>query len=154
MAGDTFTVERSAEVAAPPDQVFAALVDFHQWPKWSPWEDIDPDMERTFSGADSGVGAVYAWKGNRKAGEGRMEITGADSPSSLAVDLRFIKPFKSENDVRFAIEPSDDGSRVTWTMVGPKTFGVKVMSIFKSMDKMVGPDFEKGLRQLDEYLSA
>jgi hypothetical protein len=152
MAGDTFTVERSGEVGAPPERVHAVLADFHEWPKWSPWEDVDPDMERTFSGAESGVGAVYAWKGNRKAGEGRMEITGSDSPSAVDIHLSFIKPFKAENDVRFDVEPAGEGSRVRWSMTGPRTFMVKVMGIFKSMDKMVGPDFEKGLRQLDEYL--
>jgi hypothetical protein len=152
MGGDTFTVERSAEVGAPPERVHAVLADFHEWPKWSPWEDVDPDMERTFSGAESGVGAVYAWEGNRKAGSGRMEITGSDTPAAVDIHLTFIKPFKSENDVRFDVEPAGEGSRVRWSMTGPRTFMVKVMGIFKSMDKMVGPDFEKGLRQLDEYV--
>ena len=46
----------------------------HQWTRWSPWEDVDPDLHRAYSGAEEGVGAVYAWSGNRKAGAGRMEI--------------------------------------------------------------------------------
>ena len=61
------------------------IVDFRRWPAWSPWEDVDPDLRRTYSGPDSGVGAAYAWEGNRKAGKGRMEIV------DVADDVRFIR---------------------------------------------------------------
>ncbi len=148
---DTFTVERTTVIDAPPRRVFEQVADFHKWRAWSPWEDIDPDMRRSYSGAGAGTGAVYEWSGNRKAGAGRMQITRADEPSLVHVDLRFTKPFKSENDMRmtFAPEgPTGAQTRVTWTLVGPTTFMTKVMGIFTSMDKMVGPDFEKGLRQL------
>jgi uncharacterized protein YndB with AHSA1/START domain len=154
MAGDTFTVERSAEIGAPPERVWAALVDFHEWPKWSPWEELDPEVRRTYEGPDSGVGTAYSWEGNRKAGAGCMEITEATAPSSLIIDLRFLKPFKSENTTRFTLAPSGERTRVTWTMTGPKSFMTRVMGIFKSMDKMIGPDFEKGLQQLDAYVTA
>ena len=110
-------------------------------------------MRRSYSGAGAGTGAVYEWSGNRKAGAGRMQITRADEPSLVHVDLRFTKPFKSENDMRmtFAPEgPSGSQTRVTWTLVGPMTFMTRVMGLFTSMDKMVGPDFEKGLRQLKD----
>ncbi len=83
MAPTPYTVERSTVVAAPADQIFPLLVDFHEWPRWSPWEDIDPDMQRTYGGAESGVGATYAWSGNRKAGAGSMEITDLATPTAL-----------------------------------------------------------------------
>jgi carbon monoxide dehydrogenase subunit G len=110
-------------------------------------------MTRTFSGADAGVGAVYEWKGNRKAGEGRMEITAADEPSGVTLALDFLKPFKSSNTTRFQLEPEGDSTRVTWTMQGPKTFVTKVMGIFTSMDKLIGKDFEKGLTQLEAHVT-
>ncbi len=150
---DTYTVERSTVVDAPAREVFAQVADFHRWQAWSPWEDIDPDMKRSYSGAGAGTGAVYEWSGNRKAGAGRMQITRADEPSLVHVDLRFTKPFKSENDMRMTIAPegpSGTQTRVTWTLVGPMTFMTRVMGLFTSMDKMVGPDFEKGLRQLKD----
>jgi uncharacterized protein YndB with AHSA1/START domain len=153
MAGDTYTVERSATIGAPPDAVFGQLVDFHQWTDWSPWEELDPELQRTYSGADQGVGAVYEWSGNRKAGAGRMEITGADAPKHVEVALQFLKPFKSSNTVTFTLSPVEGGTDVRWTMVGPKTFMTKVMGIFKSMDSLVGPDMEKGLAKLDAHLS-
>ena len=148
MAEDTYTVVRSTTIAAPPPAVYEHVADFHRWRAWSPWEDIDPTMERTFAGADSGRGAVYAWKGNRKAGQGRMEIVDVIEPSRVVIDLVFEKPFTARNETVFTIEPDGPGSRVSWTMTGRKTLITKVMAVVRSMDKMVGPDFEKGLRQL------
>ena len=147
---DQFEVVRTGDVPAPAHAVFDRVADFHRWSEWSPWEGLDPEMERTFSGAPSGVGAVYEWKGNRKAGQGRMEITRADAPSLVQLTLHFLKPFKSTNTTTFTLEPSGTGTKVTWRMVGPKTFFTRLMGIFTSMDKMVGPDFEKGLTQLAE----
>jgi uncharacterized protein YndB with AHSA1/START domain len=148
---DTYTVERSATIDAPPQRVYEEIVDFHNWTHWSPWEDVDPDLQRTYSGAQSGTGAVYAWSGNRKAGQGRMEITEAVEPSKVVIDLRFEKPFKARSDTSFTITPEGpqgSASRVVWSMTGEKTFMTKVMGVFTSMDKLLGPDFERGLARL------
>lgn len=148
MADETYTVERSATIEAPPERVYDQIADFHNWRNWSPWEDIDPDLERTYSGVQSGTGAVYRWSGNRKAGQGRMEITEAATPSKIRIDLTFEKPWKARNDTVFVIRPEGSGSHITWTMTGRKTFLTKVMGVFKSMDSFLGPDFEKGLARL------
>jgi uncharacterized protein YndB with AHSA1/START domain len=156
MAADKneFEVVRDATIPAPRATVFALLADFHRWREWSPWEDIDPNMQRTYSGPPSGVGAVYEWDGNRKAGAGRMEITSADAPSRVQLALQFLKPFKSSNTTTFDLDERDGGTHVTWRMVGPKTFMTRVMGIFASMDKMVGGDFEKGLARLADAAKA
>ena len=149
--GNTYTVVRSAVIDAPPRRVFPEVANFHRWQTWSPWEDVDPEMKRSYSGAGAGTGAVYEWSGNRKAGAGRMQITRADEPSLVHVDLRFTKPFKSENDMRMTFEPegpTGSQTRVTWTLEGPVTLMTRVMGVFTSMDKLVGPDFEKGLQRL------
>lgn len=148
MAEQTYSVLRSASIDAPPERVYAEIADFHNWPRWSPWEDLDPEMERTYSGVPSGTGAVYAWSGNRRAGRGRMEILEATPPSTVRVDLLFEKPWKARSDTAFAIRPEGTGSRVTWTMTGRKTLMTRAMGVFKSMDSFVGPDFEKGLARL------
>jgi hypothetical protein len=148
MADDIYTVERSATIDAPPARVYGEIADFHNWTKWSPWEGLDPALQRTYSGAESGTGAVYRWSGNRKAGQGRMEITDATEGSSVQIDLVFEKPFKARNDTSFIVQPERSGCRVTWSMSGKKTLMTKAMGIFKSMDKFLGPDFEKGLAQL------
>jgi hypothetical protein len=143
----TFEVSRSTSIAAPPEKILGLVNDFHEWRKWSPWEDIDPNLQRTYSGADAGVGARYAWKGNRKAGQGAMEIT-ASTPHRVDVALSFVKPFKAENDVVLAITPAGDGSEVTWTMTGEQKGLAALFGKIVSMDRLVGKDFEKGLARL------
>jgi len=77
---DRFRVQRAALIDAPAEKVFPLIADFHEWRKWSPWEDRDPGLKRTYGGAARGKGAVYAWEGNRNVGSGRMEILEAESP--------------------------------------------------------------------------
>ena len=148
MADDTYTVTRSLTIDAPAARIYEQIVNFHHWTSWSPWEGLDPGLRRTYSGAESGTGAIYMWSGNRKAGQGRMEITGTTEPSRVQIDLAFEKPFRSRRDTVFTIQPEGSGSRVTWLMTGKKTFMTRVMGIFTSMDKLIGPDFEKGLADL------
>jgi uncharacterized protein YndB with AHSA1/START domain len=145
MADDTYTVERSARIDAPPERIYDQIADFHNWTNW---EALDPDMSRTYSGPASGPHAVYSWSGNRKAGQGRMEIRSVSEPSRVEIDLAFEKPWKSRSDTLFTIQPDGSGSRVTWSMSGKKTLMTKAMGIFTSMDKMIGPDFERGLASL------
>lgn len=151
---NTYTVERIATLEASPERVYQEIIDFHRWTVWSPWEDLDPDLQRTYSGADSGVGAVYSWSGNRKAGQGRMEITEAVEPSGLTIALDFLKPFKSSSTTSFALSAEGETTRVTWTMTGPLTTLLRVIGIFKSMDKMIGPDLEEGLERLKAVAEA
>jgi uncharacterized protein YndB with AHSA1/START domain len=92
MADDTYTVERWVAIDAPPERVYEQIADFRNWTTWSPWEGLDPELKRTYAGAESGTGAVYSWSGNRKAGQGRMEIIGAREPSRVDIDLLFEKP--------------------------------------------------------------
>ena len=148
MADETYVVERSIVINAPAGRIYELVADFRQWRDWSPWEGLDPDLKRTYSGSESGVGARYQWSGNRKAGQGSMTITEGAEPSRVRLDLLFEKPFKARNDLVLAIQPEGSGSRVIWTMTGQRTFMVKVMGLVKSMDKFIGPDFEKGLLQL------
>ena len=137
-------IERSTAVNAPAEEVMPLLVDFHEWVKWSPWEGLDPDLKRTYTGQDRGVGATYEWSGNRKAGAGRMKVVGADD-ESVDIDLVFTKPFKSTSQVRFELSPQGDSTRVVWQMRTPKTLMMRVVGIFMNMDKSIGNDLERGL---------
>lgn len=148
MKPNTFTLSRSIAIDAPPEKIAALLTDFHQWQSWSPWEKLDPGMQRSFSGADKGVGAVYAWQGNKDVGSGRMEIVEAASPARTVVKLDFVEPFASSNVTTFTLVPAGRGTSVTWTMSGPMLFVSKLMTVFVSMDAMIGKEFDKGLAQL------
>jgi uncharacterized protein YndB with AHSA1/START domain len=136
-------------VKAPPENIFPLINDFHQWASWSPWENKDPGMKRTFSGTASGRGAVYAWDGNKNVGSGRMEILDASSPSKIVIKLDFFKPFEAHNTAEFTMLPQGDATtNVNWVMRGPATFMSKVMQVFMNIDSMVGKDFETGLSNL------
>jgi uncharacterized protein YndB with AHSA1/START domain len=145
---DTFSVQRSASIKAPPEKIFAVVNDFHRWTEWSPWEKLDPAMKRTLSGAPSGKGAVYAWEGNSKAGAGRMEILESAPSTKVAIQLDFIKPFEGHNITAFTLVPQGDTTTLNWTMTGPTPFISKLMQVFVNMDTMIGKDFEAGLANL------
>lgn len=145
---DTFRIERSAVISAPANVVFGFVNDFHQWSQWSPWEKLDPHMTRTFSGERAGVGANYSWSGNSKAGEGSMAITESNLGDRIALDLNFLRPFKSQNVIEFTFRPIAQGVQVKWAMVGTNTVTTKAFSLVANMDKMVGKDFEAGLANL------
>jgi uncharacterized protein YndB with AHSA1/START domain len=145
---DTFRVERSASIKAPPEKIFAILNDFQKWGSWSPWEKKDPTMKRTFGATTSGKGAQYAWEGNKDVGKGSMEITESSPSSRLTIKLDFIEPFEGHNIVDFTLAPKSDSTSVNWTIHGPMPFISKVISVFCSMDSMIGKDFEAGLANL------
>jgi len=145
---DSFAVQRSAQVRAAPAAIYPLIADFREWPRWSPWEKLDPGMKRTLSGTPSGTGAVYAWEGSSKVGAGRMEIRDVAPPSKVVIQLDFIKPFEGHNVTEFALVPKGEATDVQWTMRGPATFMMKVMGLFTDMDKMIGRDFERGLANL------
>ncbi len=144
---DSFRVERSTSVKAPPEKIFANLQDFSKWSAWSPWEKLDPAMKRSHSGSTAGKGAAYAWE-SEKVGTGRMEILDAAVASGVKIKLDFSKPFEAHNTAEFSLEPQGDSTLVTWAMYGPSNFMSKTMGIFMSMDAIVGKDFEKGLADL------
>lgn len=75
-----FHVERSATIAAAPENIFARVDDLRSWSTWSPWEKKDPQMKRTFGGPPAGVGSTYSWAGDKNVGEGRMTIEEANGP--------------------------------------------------------------------------
>ncbi|MHB8272176.1 SRPBCC family protein [Bradyrhizobium sp.] len=145
---DTLRVQRTAAIHAPPEKIFALIGDFRAWRAWSPYEDRDPDLQRSYSGADSGRGAVYEWNGNRQVGSGRMEILDAPAPSKVVIKLDFLKPFEAHNTAEFTFVPQGDTTNVTWLMHGPAPLMSKVMQVFMNMDNMIGKDFATGLANL------
>jgi uncharacterized protein YndB with AHSA1/START domain len=145
----TFHIERSRVIAAPPETLFGLLNDFHRWSAWSPWEKMDPQLQRTYTGAESGAGAVYAWAGNKKVGEGRMTILESRPNDSVKIKLEFLKPFTATNEANFKLSPEAGGTRVTWSMDGQHNFVMKAFGMLMDMDAMIGKDFEKGLENMD-----
>jgi len=144
-----FSVTRSKTMAASPEAIYANVTDFRRWAQWSPWEQLDPAMKREYSGPPSGTGAKYAWVGNSDVGEGRMTITDAKPSERVAILLEFLEPMEATSNTEFKLTPSGTGTNVEWTMSGRNGFLAKGMSLFMSMDKMIGNDFQAGLAKLD-----
>jgi hypothetical protein len=150
---NTFSVERAISVKAPPEKIFPLINDFHQWVSWSPYENKDPAMKRSYSGAESGKGAVYGWDGNSNVGAGRMEILETQIletsvPSKILIKLDFFKPFEGHNTAEFTMLPQGDATNLNWVMRGPAPFISKLMQVFMNLDHMIGKDFEVGLANL------
>jgi hypothetical protein len=150
----TFRIERTAEVNAPSDVVFSIVNDLHRWGQWSPYDKRDPKMKKTFDGAATGPGAIYAWNGNKHVGEGRLTIVESKPGELVSMKLEFFRPFACTNQANFALAPSGAGTRVTWSMDGKNSFMGKLMSLLINMDKMVGTDFEHGLANLNTVAQA
>ena len=143
-----FRVERRTVVTAEPQVIFDSLNQFSQWASWSPWEKLDPTMQKQHSGPEAGVGSSYSWNGNKKVGTGSMEILESNAPTHLKVKLDFLKPFEAHNTAEFSLTPVQGGTEVVWAMYGPSPFISKLMGLFMNMDKMIGKDFEEGLANL------
>ncbi len=144
----TFRVERSQEIDAPPYVAFNLINNFRRWSAWSPWEKLDPNLQRKYSGAEAGVGAVYEWSGNDQAGEGRMTITESVPAKKVGIKLEFKKPFEATNTTLFSLDRAGDKVKVTWAMEGTNNFIGKAMCLVMDMDQLIGKDFEAGLSQL------
>lgn len=143
-----FRVERKIVVKAPPEKVFSWLDDPKRTAEWSPWEKKDPNMKKTFSGPSRGVGAAYAWDGNKEIGAGSLELTEVVAPKKVVMRLDFTRPMEGHNVAGYEVAPVAGGSEVTWYITGPMPFVSKVMCVFMNMDKMIGGEFEKGLADL------
>jgi uncharacterized protein YndB with AHSA1/START domain len=150
-----FKVVRSASIAAPQANVFGLVNDFHKWEGWSPWAKIDPAMKTAYEGAPAGPGAIYKWTGNDEVGEGQMTILDTRPNELVRIKLDFLKPFESSNTTEFEFKPESSGVNVNWTMSGQNNFVSKAFClVLGGMDKMVGPDFEKGLAQMKALAEA
>jgi hypothetical protein len=141
-----FENSRDIQIAADPATVRALITDFREWTRWSPWEEIDPQLKRTYEGAEQGVGARYAWEGNKRAGTGTMEIVRA-TEQEIEIDLRFLKPFKARNTAIFQVTGNPDGTHVVWAMSGERNRLLDLAGrLF--LDNAIAKDFDKGLAKL------
>jgi uncharacterized protein YndB with AHSA1/START domain len=144
---DSFRLQRSTTIAAPPEKVFALINDLRQFNTWNPFAKMDPKQVITYDAVTAGVGGAYNWQGE-KSGAGRMQIVESVPAQRVSAKLDFTNPFDAHNVVDFTVQPQGNGSTVTWAMHGPMPYLNRVMTIFFDMDKTVGKDFEAGLANL------
>jgi hypothetical protein len=151
---DDFRIQRSAVILAPAPKIFALINDLKLFNHWNPYGRRDPAVNGSYSGADSGVGAAYAWQ-STKVGAGRMEIVASQAPSQVTMQLDFLKPFVARNTVEFTLQAEGDRlTIVTWAMHGPSPFISKLMGVVFNMERRIGNDFEAGLANLKALTEA
>ncbi|GAB76979.1 Polyketide cyclase / dehydrase and lipid transport [Austwickia chelonae] len=142
-----FTITRSVHIDATPERVQQVVEDLRHWESWTPWEQLDPEVQHTYPGATSGVGAVYTWAGDSSAGEGRMEIV-ASEPGRVDLLFAMTQPSGSTHDLRLDITPVDGGTDLTWTFIGkPKTLLSKFLSAVLRLDQQLGDYIEQALER-------
>jgi effector-binding domain-containing protein len=146
-------VQRSLYIKASPSVVFEQINNFRNWPKWSYWDNIDPDMKSTYEGPESGVGAKHLWTSKHKqVGNGNITIVESKPDSVVITDLEFEGMGKSHGG--WMIKDSAEGSNVTTFMeMDMGLLGRIFPGLF--MDKLLGVDFEKtllGLKTLSESI--
>jgi hypothetical protein len=151
---DTFHYSRSVVIAASADRAFAHVANFRAWTAWSPYEEYDRAMKKSYSGEDGALGSGYAWEGNGKVGAGTMRIEAMEAPSRVEIALAFDRPFKANNVAEFLFEATSEGTKVTWSMRGKNPFLSKMMGLFVDMDKLVASDFQRGLNALKALVEA
>lgn len=149
-----FRVERSATLSASPAALFEQVNDHHKFAVWNPFMKLDPNVKNTYSGPESGVGAVCSWNGNSDIGEGSSTIIEAKPNERVRMRMDWKRPMEGTSTVDFTFEPDGDKTIVTWAMYGKNGFMGKVMSLFIDPDKMCGPQFEQGLTDLGKVAAA
>ncbi len=149
---DSFSVERSALIDATPEAAFAQVNDHRNFVKWNPFNELDPEVVNTFTGAESGVGAVCSWKGNSKIGTGSSTIIESKPYELVRQRMDWKEPMEGTSTVDFTFKEQDGKTLVTWKLYGPQNFMGKAFSLFMSPEKMCGPMFEKGLARLGELV--
>jgi len=145
---DTYRYERSVTIAAPADAVYEHVASLGAMDKWSPWNDLDPNVKKSIEGTDGAVGAVAKWEGNDDIGKGEQRLDTLVPGKLVRTHLTFLEPWQQECGAGIDLAQAGDSTKVTWFMVGENNFMGKVMGVFMDMDAMIGKDFEKGLGRL------
>lgn len=145
-------VQRSEVIPVPASELYVYLSDFNNMNQWSPWFNIDPATQYDFFGEANSVGHGYTWKSaNSDVGSGKMAFTALSPDKQLDYTLDFVEPFESHANGSFILEPVDSNStKVTWTFHTDFGFESRAFMLFMDMDKMLGADFEKGLKSMKE----
>ncbi|MEE9385176.1 MAG: SRPBCC family protein [Nannocystaceae bacterium] len=144
-----FHVERSVEIAASPEVVWAEISNFKQWKGWSHWDKSDPSQKTTITGDAGSVGHKTEWNGE-KTGQGTMTITEASAPTRMVFKLEFKKPMESEAVAAFDMVAAGAKTKVTWSLDGHNNFMGKFFGLLMGVEDMIGSAYEDSLTNLTD----
>jgi len=145
LAPKDYKVEKSITIGAPYGLVYEQTIHWPNFQEWSPWSEMDPDMELNYEGEFGQVGSKYTWKGNKDAGSGSQEIVAA-SHERVDIDLHFMEPFESHAKTYYLFNLQGDSVTVSWGMTGRMEWPWNAMTVF--IRGSIADDYEKGLLAL------
>jgi hypothetical protein len=149
-----YRVQRSTRLTAPAALLFPYVNNHHLFNEWNPWLKLDPNAKNSYRGPDAGVGAVCVWDGNSDIGAGSATITESKPNELVRMRMDWIRPMKGVGTVEFTFKPEGEETVVIWSMYGKNNFIGKLASVFIDCEKIVGPQFEKGLTDLGKLAAA
>lgn len=149
----TYQVERSAVISASPQTVWPFISSIKKTYEWSPFAEGDTTMVIEYFGEDGQVGSGSKW--SSKMGKGEQTLTTVEPQKSTTVHLKFHMPWGVyESDAYMNLATETEGTNVTWGMKGENDFIGRIFGSVMNMEKNVGPQFEKGLTNLQTLVAA
>ena len=106
-------------VYTPERRVSVVLNSYRRFNDWSPWLEADPHAKMTISGPASGVGAKFAWSGNKEVGTGSQEIVESKPNEIVKTALDFGEMGKP--NAAFRLTPTAHGGKAPGTLVDSRT---------------------------------
>ena len=148
-----YRVERSQVMYAKSKRIYDTINNLRTWPEWTAWTvGKDPTLQVTFEGPEEGVGAIYKWEGE-KFKAGMLTITQSDRRTGISYDLNMENgKYLSTGGIK--LDEAGDSVVVTWYNEGDMGNNPIHRYFGLLMDRMVGPDFEEGLRNLNQRVKA
>lgn len=148
-----YKIYRDVVINKPKAEVFDYIRYLKNQKNYNYWVMIDPAKKEEFRGTDGTVGFVYAWNGNKQAGEGAQEIKNIVEGERVEVEIRFVRPFAGTSQTPFTVEEIAPGqTKVNWEMTSTMSYPMNAMQLFINMDKMLGKELEKSLEKLKSIL--
>lgn len=144
---NTYTVERSMKINASPEKIFPHLISWKKGLEWSAWDKQEEEVKRTFTGPESGMGAVYEFEG-KKSGHGKLSYKSIVPNEEVKIDLTFYKPMQGSNDLTYSLKKDGEATVMKYHMTGPAPMIARIIWLFADMDKYMGDKFNQSMQNL------
>ncbi|WP_228458684.1 SRPBCC family protein [Chryseobacterium aureum] len=142
--------EKTISINAPVDKVWQNTNSLRAMDQWSPWNDLDPNMKKDWTGTTGQPGEKVCWDSkNENAGKGCQELKKVDEAGKrVDTEIRFLTPYESEANAYVTVVPEEKGSKATWGFTSQIPYPFTLMKLLMNMEDAIGKDYQKGLSRL------
>lgn len=150
-----YDVSRTIVINRSKDEVYSFVRQLKKEPLWVPWFKRDPEAVLKYKGEDGKMGATFYWRGNKKVGEGTQKIVKIKQGKVVETKLLFVKPVKIMALTYLAVKEIEaEKSKMVWGVRGHLAFPLTILSLFYSPERLLGKDFQIGLKNLKRILES